>query len=185
MNSTIYSKISTVTSAILLMAAVVLLLTSTLRTNAMLNDDSDEILLSVADYYTNVIDDNFRSAEQSVGTISNYALAQARSYPAFLHDEAQRSQFTRATSELAKSIAENTRGAMAVYLRFNPERFGPTSGFWYNVDRSGLYWEETEPTDMSLYDPSDREHVGWYYVPVSEGRPMWMDPSTTPTSAST
>lgn len=27
-----------------------------------------------------------------------------------------------------------------------------------------------------MYDPDDLEHVGWYYIPVKNGAPMWMDP---------
>lgn len=26
-----------------------------------------------------------------------------------------------------------------------------------------------------MYDPSDVEHVGWYYIPVQNGKAMWMD----------
>ena len=27
-----------------------------------------------------------------------------------------------------------------------------------------------------MYDPDDLEHVGWYYIPVKNGKPTWMDP---------
>ena len=27
-----------------------------------------------------------------------------------------------------------------------------------------------------MYDPGDLEHVGWYYIPVQHGAPLWMDP---------
>lgn len=33
-----------------------------------------------------------------------------------------------------------------------------------------------KPTDFSMYDPSDTAHVGWYYVPVNNGKPTWMSP---------
>lgn len=32
------------------------------------------------------------------------------------------------------------------------------------------------PTDFSMYDSDDLEHVGWYYIPVQNGAPIWMDP---------
>ena len=53
-------------------------------------------------------------------------------------------------SELGKSIAENTRGAMAVYLRYNPEDYGPISGFWYTIKLDDNSWQPSVPTDMSL-----------------------------------
>ena len=34
----------------------------------------------------------------------------------------------------------------------------------------------TEPTDFSKYDPSDIEHVGWYYTPIKTKKPTWMMP---------
>ncbi len=172
----VQTKIIIVISAIILVVVVSFLLISTSSTNAILTDDSDRIMLSAADYYANIIDDNFRSTEQSVGTIYNYSIKRAETYNRFLEDEAQRDGYTYDVSELGKSIAENTRGAMAVYLRYNPEDYGSTNGFWYTINLSDSSWQPSVPTDMSLYDKDDVEHVGWYYIPVRAGVPMWMDP---------
>ena len=56
----IQTKLIFVISAILLVVVTAFLISSTVQTNAMLNDDSERILLSAADYYANIIDDNFR-----------------------------------------------------------------------------------------------------------------------------
>ena len=32
------------------------------------------------------------------------------------------------------------------------------------------------PTDFSMYDESDVEHVGWYYLPVQAKKAIWMSP---------
>ncbi len=172
----IQTKIIIVISAIILVVVVAFLITSTSNTNAILSSDSDNILLSAADYYANVLDDNFRSTEQSVDTIYNYAVTRAQTYRNFLHDETQRDRYTYDISELSKSIAENTRGAMSVYQRYNPKDYGPTNGFWYTINLADHSWRPSEPTDMSLYDEDDLEHVGWYYIPVKSGVPMWMEP---------
>ena len=173
---TIQTKLILVISIVIFVVISAFLVTSTTRTNAILNDDSKEILGEAADYNANIIDDNFRSTEQSVGTIYNYALKRAETYTAFLQKEDERDKYTYDVSELGKSIAENTRGAMAVYLRYNPDDYGPTSGFWYTINLSDNSWQPSVPTDMSLYDKDDLEHVGWYYIPVATGEPMWMDP---------
>ena len=172
----IQTRIIFVITAILIVVVVTFLITSTLRTNSILDNDSAEILLTTADYYTNVIDDNFRSTEQSVHTIYNYALKRTETYTSFLTDEKERDQYTYDISELGKSIAENTRGAMAVYLRYNPDDYGPSDGFWYTIVLEDGSWQPSVPTDMSLYAKDDLEHVGWYYIPVGKGTPMWMDP---------
>ena len=173
---TIQTKLFFVIFLIITVVISAFVLTSTMRTNSILNDDSQEILKSAADYNANVIDDNFRSTEQSVGTVYNYALKRAETNTAFLVDEAERDNYTYDVAELSKSIAENTRGAMAIYLRYNPDDFGPTSGFWYTINLSDNSWQPSVPTDMSLYDKDDLEHVGWYYIPVATGQAMWMDP---------
>ena len=173
---TIQAKLILFSFIILVVAIGSFLIISTLRTNAILNDDSNNILKTAADHNANIIDDNFRSTEQSVGTIYNYALKRAETYTSFLEDSKVRDSYTYDISELGKSIAENTRGAMAVYLRYNPDDFGPTSGFWYTINLTDNSWMPSVPTDMSLYDKDDLEHVGWYYIPVATGKAMWMDP---------
>ena len=172
----IQTKLIFVISSIIIVVILAFLLSSTSRTNNILNDDSQNILTSAADYHANIIDDNFRSTEQSVGTIFNYANKRAETYTAFLEDETERDHYTYDISELGKSIAENTRGAMAVYLRYNPKDYGPISGFWYTINLADNSWQPSIPTDMSLYEEDDLEHVGWYYIPIAAGEPMWMDP---------
>ena len=56
---TIQSKLIFVIFLIITVVIVAFVLTSTLRTNAILNDDSQNILKSAADYNANIIDDNF------------------------------------------------------------------------------------------------------------------------------
>ena len=174
---TINTKIIIVVSSIMLVMGIVLLLTSTLSADAILNEDSESILRRAADYYTNRIDDNYRSTEQSVATIYNYAAKLADADDSFIiqHGEAERI-YTETISELSETIAENTRGAMAVYLRYNPDDFGGTAGFWYTIVLPDNTWKTEPPTDMSLYGKDELEHVGWYYIPVGTGQAMWMDP---------
>ncbi|MBR6316058.1 MAG: response regulator [Lachnospiraceae bacterium] len=172
----IQTKISFVIIGITVLVTVGLLITVTSRTKSILDKDSEEILEISAEKCANAIDDRFNSTEQSVDTIYNYAIKRAETYNQFLTSEPQRDMYTHDIAELGKSIAENTRGAMAVYLRYNPDDYGPTDGFWYTINLDDGSWVSSEPTDMSLYEKDDIEHVGWYYVPVEAGRAMWMDP---------
>ena len=172
----IQTKISIVILAIMLVVTALFTFTAAIRTNSILDNDSEQIIQETADYYCNIIDDNFRSAEQSVGSIYNYAIKRAETYNEFLEDAEQRDRYTSDISELSKSIAENTRGAMAVYLRYNPDDYGASNGFWYTIDLEDGSWKYSTPTDMSLYDKDDVEHVGWYYIPVVQRKPIWMNP---------
>ena len=172
----IQTKISIVIAVTMLLATGTLMLTAMLRNRSVLNSDSDELVLMAADYYAAELDDSFKSSEQSVGSIYNYAQTREDVYNGFTIDTVQRTRFTKDISELSKSIAQNTRGAMAVYLRYDPDDFGPTEGFWYNINMESGEWDAAEPTDISMYDKDDVEHVGWYYTPINAGKPVWMDP---------
>ena len=172
----IQTKIVLIITSIMIVVTLSLGITATVRTNKILDEDSDRILSLTADQSYRDMDAILGSVEQSVGTIYNYAEKRAETYKDFLTDEEERRKFNYDISELGKSIAENTPGAMSVYLRYNPEEFSPTEGFWYTININDGSWNSTEPTDMSLYDKDDLEHVGWYYIPVETGKPLWMDP---------
>lgn len=79
--------------------------------------------------------------------------------------------------KMAISIAKNTDGAIAIYYRINPEmNLNGTQGFFYVKSPDKGIFEASENTDLFKYDSDDIEHVGWYYIPVSKGKPVWMAP---------
>ena len=172
----IQTKLVLIITSIMIVVTLALGVTANVRTNRILDEDSDRILSLTADQSVHDMDEILSSVEQSVGTIYNYAEKRAETYKDFLTDDAERAKFNYDVAELGKSIAENTQGAMSVYLRYNPEEFGATEGFWYTININDGSWNYAEPTDMSIYEKDDLEHVGWYYIPVDTGKPLWMDP---------
>lgn len=78
---------------------------------------------------------------------------------------------------IAITIADNTDGAISVYYRINPDiNASGLQGFFYVKSPETGFFESTEVTDILEYDVDDVEHVGWYYIPASKGRPVWMEP---------
>ncbi len=73
-------------------------------------------------------------------------------------------------------IAINTKGALGIYLRLNPEIAGPSEGFYWLINKESGELEIEPNTDISQYQRDDTEHVGWYYEPVDAGKAIWMDP---------
>ena len=91
-------------------------------------------------------------------------------------DDAYIDAYTQKIQSVAINAANNTEGALAVYLRFNPDFGKPTSGlFWSKTAQNGNF-QEFVPTDFSRYSPEDVERVGWYYLPVKKGKAIWMEP---------
>lgn len=113
---------------------------------------------------------------QSVKTLAVYAVGQLESVERLKSDFRYRREYTKQLESVAVNSARNTEGAMAVYVRFNPELTTPTSGlFWSKTPLDGNF-HQLVPTDFSGFSPEDTEHVGWYYIPVKNGKATWMAP---------
>ncbi len=70
----------------------------------------------------------------------------------------------------------NDVNAMSIYIRFDPEISYNTAGVFYADTNGNGTLERLVPTDLSLFDPSDRERVGWFYEPIEQGRAIWTEP---------
>ncbi len=79
--------------------------------------------------------------------------------------------------EVFGSLANHTNGVISYYYRINQELTNevPSQGFLYSKG-DGHSFVKVQVTDISLYEPDDVAHVGWYYIPLSHGRPTWMIP---------
>ena len=80
------------------------------------------------------------------------------------------------SDEMFIDVANNTDGAVAYYFRFTPELSHKTFGLFYSKVKGEEGFIRFEPTDISLYDKDDTEHVGWYWQPFEAGKPVWMMP---------
>lgn len=116
--------------------------------------------------------------EQSVVTLSDSALERLDDFDAFQTDADYVALYTEELSAMAISAANNTEGALTVYIRYNPDFTDPTSGLFASRDSADSNFEKLTPTDFSIYDKDDAAHVGWYYIPVQNGSPTWMSPYT-------
>lgn len=85
-------------------------------------------------------------------------------------------KFQEEIRPIAREFAEETEGAMTIYLRFNPEFTEPTSGLLHSDVYNDGILDELVPTDFSKYEPGDVENVGWYYIPMEAKEPTWLSP---------
>lgn len=147
-----------------------------LTAKQVLEDDSAEIMNLMCTEKGSEINALLSRIQQSVCTLATYSLDQLDSLAQLKSDPAYMAAYTAKLEEVAVNAADNTEGALAVYVRFNPEFAPPTSGlFWSKTSLNGKF-QRLIPTDFSSYSPTDVEHVGWYYIPVKTGKPVWMDP---------
>ena len=86
-------------------------------------------------------------------------------------------EFEQHIRDFSIAVANQTKGALAVYLRYSPDFTGSgTDGFFWTRESDSEKFRETQVTDILAYNASDIRHVGWYYVPKESGKPLWMNP---------
>ena len=113
--------------------------------------------------------------EQSVNTLSDIAMRKLE-FSKFKNNNVYVTDYTNGLLEDFYTFAEHTDGAITAYIRYNPEFTEPTSGIFLTRNSTQAAFDSVTPTDFSMYDPSDAAHVGWYYIPVANKAPLWMDP---------
>ena len=113
--------------------------------------------------------------EQSVDTLSDIAMRKL-DFSTFKNNNTYVTEYTNGLLEDFYTFSEHTDGAITAYIRYNPEFTEPTSGIFLTRNDTKSAFDSVTPTDFSMYDPSDSAHVGWYYIPVANKAPLWMDP---------
>lgn len=171
----------TLTAKIIALVTVTALLLSLLigilsigTSRGITEKQSKENLLLTAYKNAQDIDIMLYAIEQSVDSLSEMTVSTITDFSRFKTSDAYVDECTAALENAALTLARNTQGARTVYVRYNPELAYPTSGIF--LVGEGDNFELTEPTDFSMYNPDDLTHVGWYYIPVNAGEPIWMDP---------
>lgn len=113
--------------------------------------------------------------EQSVDTLSDYVVGELDT-DSFFTDVTYADKFTEKMQPIIDDFAVHTDGAITAYIRYNPDFSNPTSGYFLMRDSLNSDFYTVEPTDFTMYEPTDYAHVGWYYLPVENKAPLWMSP---------
>lgn len=170
----IKTKIIVSIIACTLLSSVPIGLLSLKNVYATSNESAEKEMTLSCQNQKNAIDAQVAQMEQSVDTLSSIAMERMQ-FSKFRNRLYVKQYTEELYSDLLKS-AENTDGTICAYVRYNPEITEPTSGLFLTRNNTEEDFESTVPTDFSVYDKSDVEHVGWYYIPVENGAPIWMNP---------
>ncbi|MBO7673901.1 MAG: diguanylate cyclase [Atopobiaceae bacterium] len=79
------------------------------------------------------------------------------------------------TREVFQTIADSNPDILTYYFKVNPAVSVDAGEYWYSKHLSTGFVRQVFP-DMESYEPDDTEHVGWYYLPINDGQPTWLDP---------
>ena len=121
------------------------------------------------------INDIFGDIEKSVRIMESYVLSLFQNTEDIQNHDRQ-NEILQLAGEMFVDVAINTEGAVAYYLRFDPAISDDKTGMFYTKMNGGDEYVCMEPTDLSLYDKNDIEHVGWFWLPYEAGQPIWLAP---------
>ena len=141
----------------------------------IVEDNSEQILELMCSEKSQAIDEKLLNIEQSVHTIYHYAKEQIRETRVFWKNEEQFQMHVDRIKKLMETTAKYTDGAVSVYYRIYPGNQEHLQGVWLIQNQYG-HFVENEITDISMYDKNDKEHVGWYYIPIENGKETWINP---------
>lgn len=144
-------------------------------TNTAKSDAAEKLSLT-CEKKTDEMDTVIEKIEQSVETLYSIVLENLDDVNKFKTSTEYVNAYTEKLNKTMLKFAQNTEGAMSCYIRYNPEFTEPTSGVFLVKENVESDFESLTPTDFSMYDSDDTEHVGWYYVPIKNGEALWMEP---------
>lgn len=142
---------------------------------AISNNDAERELALTCENTTAEMNATISRVEQSVNTLSAIAMERL-DFSKMPNNPTYVRQYTESLMADFVKFAENTDGAICAYIRYNPDFTDPTSGIFLMRPDTNSVFDSIPPTDFSIYAKDDLAHVGWYYIPVENKAPLWMDP---------
>ena len=171
----IRTKITVAIVVCSLITASIISFLSISDTRELSNTAAEKELVLNCDNTSGEINALITRIEQSVDTLTDVAM-EKMDFSKFQNNNTYVKEYTNGLVEEFTTFAEHTDGAITAYIRYNPEFTEPTSGIFLTRNDTQSAFDSVTPTDFSMYDPSDVAHVGWYYLPVANKAPLWMDP---------
>lgn len=158
-----------------LLTAVIIGALALINSTQTAGENSKERMRLAAQQEAQALDKTIDQIEQSVDTLSNTLMNQF-DYASFVKDKNYADEYTEKITKIIDVFGDRTDGAITAYIRYNPAYSNPSSGYFISRSSVDAAFETVVPTDFSMYDEDDAEHVGWYYIPVKAGKAIWMAP---------
>ena len=123
------------------------------------------------------INDSLKNMEKSVKIMESYLMDFFTS-TSDIKDTGLQEKVIKNAEQMFVDVAKHTStsGAIAYYFRFDPTISNSKSGFFYCKLDGSEEFVSVEPTDLTLYEKDDTEHVGWFWQPYEAGKAIWMEP---------
>lgn len=121
------------------------------------------------------INNLFEDMEKSVEVMESYIM-DFFTEEVQIEDQDFQENVINSVDRMYADVAKHASGAVAYYFRFDPAFSDSKMGLFYSKTKGNNQYVSLEPTDISLYEKDDIEHVGWFWQPYEAGEPVWMSP---------
>lgn len=141
----------------------------------VINEDSSQIMNLLCEQKASEINLMLKEIASSVDMDYSYVSRRLSQDRSMWNDTEYMEDYMQHVHDELDNTARNTSAAVSIYMRLNPDIFRTTQGVFLVKNAIGKFTERA-PTDIQAYDPTDREHVGWYYETIEQGQAIWMEP---------
>ena len=123
------------------------------------------------------INNSLKNMEKSVTIMEGYLMDFFKN-GADIEDKDLQKKVIESADEMFVDVVKHTStaGAVSYYFRLDPTISNSKAGLFYSKIDGSKEFVSFEPTDLSMYDKNDTEHVGWYWEPYEKKEPVWMKP---------
>ena len=140
---------------------------------------SDEILQLTCRQETSFLNNELLDIQRAIDIFADQATDRMPPVEMLRSNAAVRRQYVSEMEKLISDIVRHNKGVVCYYLRIAPELSDEAAGdggFFYTKKKRVETFIKQPLTKILEFDPSDVEHVGWYYAPKAAGKSVWMEP---------
>lgn len=170
------TKVIALVLCCVILSSIIIGFASILSSRRVVAADSVQIMNQLCENRSQELNSLFQRISQSVDTLAVYATHHLDDIEQFKRSDTYVAQFTESLKDVALNAAQNTEGAITVYIRYNPKFTNAQSGLFYERGPNGKDFVPLTPTNLAQFKPSDREHVGWFYEPIRNKKGTWVSP---------
>ena len=140
-----------------------------------IQNESENLVVVTCENEGAQINNIFDDMEKSVKIMESY-LMDFITEEALVEDRDFQEKVINSADQMFAEVAKHANGAVAYYFRIDPAISNGKTGLFYSKTKENDEYISFEPTDISLYEKGDTEHVGWFWQPYEAGKPVWMLP---------
>lgn len=140
-----------------------------------IQEESENFVVVTSENEGAQINSIFEDMEKSVKVMESYVM-DFFTEEVIVEDPNFHKNVVNSVDQMFADVAKHASGAVAYYFRFDPAISDKKMGLFYSKTKESSEYVSLEPTDISLYEKDDTEHVGWFWQPYEAGKPVWMLP---------